>query len=54
MSVGTGNKTLKSINFLVPPISQSGSSRAFNNVGQFAWVASFTDKRSAIVITQLP
>ncbi|MEQ1862577.1 MAG: cadherin-like beta sandwich domain-containing protein [Chthoniobacteraceae bacterium] len=49
-----GAKTLKSFALLTPTVGNTGVTRSFNDAGQVVWLATFTDKTQAIILTDVP
>lgn len=49
-----GTKKLKSFTLLTPTVGNTGVTRSFNGSGQVVWLATFTDKSTAIVTTEVP
>lgn len=47
-------KTLKSFTLLKTAVGSIGVTRSFNNVGQVIWLATFTDRTTALVTTDIP
>jgi hypothetical protein len=52
-AVVTG-KTLKSFTLLNATVGSVGVTRSFNNAGEVVWLATFTDKSTAIIKTTVP
>jgi VCBS repeat-containing protein len=49
-----GGKTVKSFKLLSASVGNTGVTRSFNDRQQIAWLATFSDKSSGIVISQVP
>ena len=49
-----GGKTVKSFIVLTAIPGSEGVTRSFNDQGQVVWHATFTDKTTAIVLTEIP
>jgi uncharacterized delta-60 repeat protein len=47
-------KTLKTFTLLNATVGTGGVTRSFNDAGQVVWLATFTDKSQAIVVTDVP
>jgi uncharacterized delta-60 repeat protein len=47
-------KTLTAFSLLKVTVGNEGVTRSFNNNAQVAWLASFSDKTTAIVVTEVP
>jgi hypothetical protein len=47
-------KTLKSFTLLKATVGSVGVTRSFNNVGQLVWLATFTDRTTALITTDIP
>jgi hypothetical protein len=47
-------KPLKSYKLLNATVGNLGVTRSFNNAAQVVWLATFTDKTSAIIVTEVP
>ncbi len=47
-------KTLAKFTLLKVTVGNAGVTRSFNNTAQVVWLATFTDKTTAIVITEVP
>jgi hypothetical protein len=47
-------KPLKSFTLLTASAGSTGVTRSFNNVGEVVWLATFSDKTTAIIRTQIP
>jgi hypothetical protein len=47
-------KTLKSYSLLKTAVGSVGVTRSFNNVGQLVWLATFTDRTTALITTDVP
>ena len=49
-----GGKTVKSFTMLNALVGTIGNTRSFNDSGQLLWLATFTDKTTAIIKTEIP
>ena len=47
-------KTLKSFTLLKTAVGSVGVTRSFNNAGQLVWLATFTDRTTALITTDIP
>jgi len=47
-------KTLKSFTLLKATVGSTGVTRSFNNTAQVVWLATFTDKTTALITTHVP
>ncbi len=47
-------KTLAKFTLLKVTVGNMGVTRSFNNAAQVVWLATFTDKTSAIITTEVP
>lgn len=47
-------KTLKSFTLLKATVGNAGVTRSFNDAAQVVWLATFTDKTTAIITTEVP
>ena len=47
-------KPLKKFTLLTASVGSTGVTRSFNNVGEVVWLATFSDKTTAIIRTQIP
>ncbi len=47
-------KTLKSFTLLKATVGNAGVTRSFNDAAQVVWLATFTDKSTAIITTEVP
>jgi sugar lactone lactonase YvrE len=47
-------KTLKSFTLLKTAVGSVGVTRSFNDVGQLVWLAAFTDRTTALIMTDIP
>ncbi len=56
-SIDLGNnitKKLKSFNVLTPTVGNTGVTRSHNGAHEITWLATFTDKTQAIIVTTVP
>ena len=49
-----GGKSVKSFSLLKAATGTAGVTRSFNDTAQIAWIATFTDRTTAIVTTEIP
>lgn len=49
-----GGKTVKSFTLLNATVGSTGVTRSFNSKAQVVWLATFTDRTTAIVVTDVP
>ena len=47
-------KKLKKFTLLKVTVGNAGVTRSFNNAAQVVWLATFTDKSTAIIVTLVP
>jgi hypothetical protein len=47
-------KTVKTFTLLNAAAGSAGVTRSFNDAGQVAWLATFTDQSQALLITEVP
>ncbi|HEV7402338.1 MAG TPA: cadherin-like beta sandwich domain-containing protein [Chthoniobacteraceae bacterium] len=48
------NKTLQSFTLLKTAVGSIGVTRSFNHAGQLVWLATFTDRTTALITTEVP
>jgi hypothetical protein len=55
IDVGGGlSKTLKTFSLLKATAGSTGATRSFNGAGEVVWLATFTDRTEAIMVTKVP